>query len=63
VSPLQLKALVNHALPRDVTTGYVQMTTEALRPAAQKVANKFKKLCGTVPVVEKNVATLKRSAA
>src|SRR5204862_3971680 len=28
ISPLALKALANHALGNDVTSGYVQMTTE-----------------------------------
>jgi integrase len=38
VPPLQLKALVNHAMPRDVTAGYIQMTVEALRGPAPKPA-------------------------
>jgi integrase len=62
VSPLQLKALVNHAMPRDVTAGYIQMTVEALRAPAQKVATKMKKLCGIEPARGKNVVKLKQPA-
>ena len=49
ISPLALKALVNHALGSDVTSGYVQMTTERLREPAQKVADKMKGCCGIAP--------------
>lgn len=48
ISPLALKALVNHALGGSVTEGYVQMTAERLREPAQKVADKMKRLCGIV---------------
>jgi hypothetical protein len=34
MSPLALKALVNHAIGGDVTAGYFQMTTERLRAEA-----------------------------
>jgi integrase len=46
ISPLALKALVNHSLGDDVTAGYVQMTVERLRDPAQRVADKLKELCG-----------------
>jgi integrase len=47
ISPLALKALVNHSLGGgDVTSGYVQMTTERLREPAQRVADKIRELCG-----------------
>jgi integrase len=49
ISPLALKALVNHTLGGDVTAGYVQMTVERLRTPAQRVADKLKELCGVVP--------------
>ena len=49
ISPLALKALVNHALGSDVTSGYVMMTTERLREPAQKVTDKMKELCGIAP--------------
>ena len=45
ISPLALKALVNHSLGNDVTSGYVQITTERLREPAQKVANRLSALC------------------
>jgi len=46
ISPLALKALVNHALGNDVTSGYVQMTVERLREPAQKVCDRLIELCG-----------------
>jgi integrase len=46
ISPLALKMLVNHALGGDVTSAYVQMTTERLREPAQRVCDQLKKLCG-----------------
>jgi integrase len=48
ISPLALKALVNHALGKDVTSGYVQMTVERLREPAQRVADRLKELCAIV---------------
>jgi integrase len=49
ISPLALKALVNHAIGGDVTAGYVQMTPERLREPAQRVCDRLKELCGIVP--------------
>jgi integrase len=46
ISPLALKALVNHSLGRGVTEGYIQMTPERLREPAQRVADRLKQLCG-----------------
>src|SRR5262249_32700670 len=46
ISPTALRALVNHSLGRDVTSGYVQMTAERLREPAQRVAAKMTELCG-----------------
>jgi hypothetical protein len=46
ISPLELKALLNHSLGDDVTSGYVQMTVERLREPAQRVADSLKELCG-----------------
>jgi integrase len=46
ISPLALKALVNHALGNDVTSGYVQMTAERLREPAQRVCDRMLQLCG-----------------
>jgi integrase len=45
ISPLALKALVNHALGNDVTAGYVQITAERLREPAQRVCDKLMELC------------------
>lgn len=45
ISPLSLKALVNHALGTDVTSGYVTTSTERLREPAQRVCDKLIALC------------------
>ena len=51
ISPLALKALVNHSLGgNDVTSGYIMMTAERLRAPAQKVADRIKQLCGITDV-------------
>jgi integrase len=49
MSPLALKALVNHAIGGDVTAGYVQMTTERLRGPVQAVCDKLIELCRIPP--------------
>jgi integrase len=59
ISPLALKALVNHSLGNDVTSGYVQMTVERLREPAQKVCDKLKDLCGIAGPAGDNVKKLK----
>jgi hypothetical protein len=46
-----------------VTEGYVQMTVEALRQPAQRVANRMKKLCGIAAPAGKNVVRLKMPGA
>jgi integrase len=58
ISVLALKALVNHSLGNDVTSGYVQMSRERLREPAQRVCDRLKGLCGIVPPngVEKHEA-------
>lgn len=67
LSPYALKALINHRLPQesqnDVTGGYVIMSTERLRHAAQTVADRLKELCGIEPVeaAADNVARLRQS--
>jgi integrase len=58
ISPLALKALVNHSLRRDVTSGYVQITVERLREPAQRVCDKLKVLCGVTTPAGENVAKL-----
>lgn len=45
ISPLALKALVNHSLGNDVTSGYVQMTVDRLREPAQRVCDRLMELC------------------
>jgi integrase len=58
ISPLALKALVNHALGGDVTSGYVQMTIERLREPAQRVCDRMMELCGIDAPAGSNVAQL-----
>jgi integrase len=58
ISVLALKALVNHALGSDVTSGYVIMTVERLREPAERVCDRIKVLCGIAPVEGANVAKL-----
>jgi integrase len=52
ISPLALKALVNHAGGNDVTSGYVIMSIERLREAAQRVADKVTQLCAIKPMAD-----------
>jgi integrase len=61
ISPLALKALVNHSLGGDVTAGYVQMTAERLREPAQRVADRLKALCAIPPAKGDNVTRLRKS--
>lgn len=49
ISGTALKALVNHALGKDVTSGYIQITTERLREPAQRVCDQMVELCGIEP--------------
>jgi integrase len=47
ISPLALKALVNHSLGKnEVTSSYIQLTVERLREPAQKVCDRMMELCG-----------------
>ncbi len=63
MTPLALKALVNHDLGVDVTSGYIQMKRARLREAAQRVADRLKALCGVAPVEGANVAKLSRDGS
>jgi len=45
MSPLALQGLVNHALRKDVTSNYVQMSVDRLREPAQRVCDRLMKLC------------------
>ena len=49
ISPLALRALVNHSLGSGVTEGYVQMSVDRLREPAQRVADRLRELCGIAP--------------
>lgn len=60
ISVYALKALVNHAAGNDITGGYVQLKVERLREPGQRVANRFKELCGIAPVAGDNVKKLER---
>lgn len=46
VSQFQLQGLLNHSSGSGITAGYVILTPEALRPAAQAIADKMKEYCG-----------------
>jgi integrase len=61
ISPLALRALVNHSLGNSVTEGYIQMTAERLREPASRVGNRLKVLCGIVPPEGGNVKKLKKN--
>jgi len=54
----ELKMLINHSVGNDVTSGYVIITPQRLREAAQTVADKIKLLCGIEDAVGSNVARL-----
>jgi integrase len=60
ISVMALKGLVNHTLGSDVTEGYVQMRIERLREPVQRVADRFKQLCGITPIAGDNVKKLER---
>jgi hypothetical protein len=59
VKPPALKLMLNHTTRSDVTAGYVQVSTEQLRAAVQRVADKLLELCGVTSVAEGNVARLR----
>jgi integrase len=60
VDLLKLKMLVNHAAGSDVTVGYIQVSMDALRAAAQAIADAMKQHCGigtpegVIPLSAKN---------
>ena len=53
-----IKALVNHAPSRDVTSGYIVLTTERLREPVTKIAARITELCGISESMGKNVTKL-----
>jgi integrase len=59
ISPMALRALVNHSLGKDVTSGYVQMNVERLRAPAQKVCDRIKALCEVEEPEGENVARMR----
>jgi integrase len=59
ISPLALKALVNHSIGSGTTEGYVQISVQRLREPTTRIADKLKALCGIVAPVAENVAQLR----
>jgi integrase len=59
ISPLAYKALVNHAAPRDVTSGYITIDVERLRDPAQRIADKMRELCKIPKPEGENVAVIR----
>jgi integrase len=45
ISPIALRALVNHSFGKDVASGYIQITVEHLREPAQRMTDRLKDLC------------------
>jgi integrase len=55
---LELKMLVNHAVPKsEITADYTQITVDDLRESAQRVADRLKELCRVAPLPD-NVASM-----
>jgi integrase len=59
ISPLALKALVNHSLGGGVTEGYIIMSPERLREPAERVADRMKQLCQVPAPTGGNVKRLR----
>lgn len=59
VSWIALKVMLNHTTKGDVTTGYVQISTEQLRAAVQRVADKLSWSCNIQAVRGANVAKIR----
>ena len=58
IAMMPLKALVNHRLG-DVTSNYIQMKSERVREAAQRVADRMQELCAIAPIAGHNVQKLR----
>jgi len=58
ISPLAHKMLVAHSTGGDVTSGYKELSLKDFRTAVQKVANKFRELCGIEVPTAENVVRL-----
>jgi integrase len=63
VSMTSLKMLLNHAVSKDVTAGYIVIGPERLREPTQRIANRLKVLCGITPPAGANVSQFKRGKA
>jgi integrase len=59
ISPVALKALINHSLGSDVTEGYIIMMMERLRAPMQKVTDKLKEYCGVAVPAGGNIVSLR----
>jgi integrase len=60
ISPIALKALVNHAIGGDVTANYAILSVERVRAASQRVADRLKELCAISAPAGKTIARLRR---
>jgi len=60
ISPMALKRLLNHSAGADVTSGYIVMSLERLRDAAQRVADEMARLCEIKGDNENGVVQLDR---
>jgi hypothetical protein len=60
VSMTSLKAMLNHAPARDVTSGYIVIGPERLREPVQRIANRIMALCEITPPAGSNVRQFKR---
>lgn len=58
ISSLALKALVNHSIGTGVTEGYIQMSSERLREAAQRVADRLAAHCRVHTPAAENIIPL-----
>jgi integrase len=58
IPPVALKMLIAHSAGSDVTFGYVQLSLPDFRKAAQKVADRFKELCGIAKPGGENVVQI-----
>ncbi len=63
MSVIALKALVNHSIGSDVTSGYVRLTVDRLREPAQRICDRLKTLCGIEAVVGENVEGIGKISA
>jgi integrase len=60
ISAVAMKLLVNHSIGGDMTARYAVLSTERLREAAQKVADRIEELCAAQPADAPNLRQLRR---